>query len=67
MEGSVLTKVVIPVALAVIMLGVGLALTVADFRRVAVMPKAVFVGLLVPNAAVAADRLRRRVGVRLAA
>jgi BASS family bile acid:Na+ symporter len=45
MEGSVLTKVVIPIALAVIMLGVGLALTVADFRRVALMPKPVFVGL----------------------
>jgi BASS family bile acid:Na+ symporter len=45
MEGSVLTKVVIPIALAIIMFGVGLVLTMADFRRVALMPKPVVVGL----------------------
>ena len=45
MEGNFLTKVVIPIALAFIMLGVGFGLTMADFRRVAVMPRAVLVGL----------------------
>jgi BASS family bile acid:Na+ symporter len=45
LEGSVLTKVVIPIALAIIMFGVGLVLTVADFRRVAEMPRPVIVGL----------------------
>jgi bile acid:Na+ symporter, BASS family len=35
----------LPLALAVIMLGLGLSLTVADFRRVIVFPKAVVVGL----------------------
>src|SRR5215210_123577 len=35
-----------PLALAVIMLGLGLSLTPLDFKRVAVAPRAVFVGLL---------------------
>ena len=46
MEGSVLTVVVLPVALGVIMLGLGLGLTLADFQRVAKMPRAVAVGLV---------------------
>ena len=41
-----LTAVFLPLALAVIMLGLGLSLTVADFRRVVVFPRAVLVGLL---------------------
>ena len=45
MEGNFVTKVVIPIVLGFIMLGVGFSLTVADFRRVAVMPRAVIVGL----------------------
>jgi len=45
MEGNLLTKVGIPIVLGIIMLGVGFSLTVADFRRVAVMPRAVIVGL----------------------
>ncbi|GGS78037.1 transporter [Planobispora rosea] len=43
---SALTTVFLPSALAVIMFGLGLGLTVADFRRVVVYPKAAFVALL---------------------
>lgn len=43
---SALTNVGLPVALAVIMFGLGLALTVDDFRRVGREPKAVVVALL---------------------
>lgn len=45
MEGNFLTKVVMPIALGVIMLGLGLGLTGADFRRIVVMPRPVLVGL----------------------
>lgn len=46
MESSVLTAVLMPIALGVIMLGLGLSLTLEDFKRVIVMPKPVFIGLL---------------------
>ncbi|HEX8703544.1 MAG TPA: bile acid:sodium symporter family protein [Myxococcaceae bacterium] len=46
MESSILTTVVLPAILAVIMLGLGLSLTVADFKRVLTLPRAVLVGLL---------------------
>jgi len=46
MEQSIATTVFLPVALAVIMLGLGLSLTLDDFRRVLVYPRAVLVGLL---------------------
>lgn len=42
---SWLTSVGLPVALAIVMLGLGLGLTVADFRRVAAYPKLVLVAL----------------------
>jgi BASS family bile acid:Na+ symporter len=42
---SALTTVGLPIALAIIMFGLGLDLTVADFRRVARAPKAVTVAL----------------------
>src|SRR3954447_17977887 len=45
MESSPLTAVVLPAALGIIMLGLGLTLTLDDFKRVAAVPKAVFVGL----------------------
>lgn len=45
MNDSVLTSVLLPVALAIIMFGLGLTLTVADFSRVLRMPKAVLVAL----------------------
>lgn len=45
MEHNVITAFLLPLALGIIMLGLGLSLTIADFRRVLVYPKAVFVGL----------------------
>jgi bile acid:Na+ symporter, BASS family len=42
---SVITSVLLPLALGIIMLGLGLSLTVADFARVARFPKAVLIGL----------------------
>lgn len=46
MESSWLTAVLLPAALFVIMLGMGLGLTSADFARVLTEPKAVLIGLL---------------------
>lgn len=45
MQSNVITAVFLPLALGVIMLGLGLSLTLADFRRVVVYPRAVFIGL----------------------
>jgi len=45
MESSFLTAVFLPLALFIIMLGMGLGLTVADFRRVFTVPKPVLLGL----------------------
>jgi BASS family bile acid:Na+ symporter len=44
MEASFLSTVLLPVALAVIMLGLGLSLTPGDFTRIFQRPKAMFVG-----------------------
>jgi bile acid:Na+ symporter, BASS family len=44
MQSSPLTDVFLPAALFVIMLGLGLSLTLADFRRVLTSPRAVIVG-----------------------
>lgn len=44
--GSLMTTVLLPVALGVIMLGLGLSLTVGDFARVAKHPKAVVIALV---------------------
>jgi BASS family bile acid:Na+ symporter len=44
--GSALTTIGLPVALGIIMLGLGLSLTVADFARVLKQPKAVLIALL---------------------
>jgi bile acid:Na+ symporter, BASS family len=43
---GVFISVLLPVALGIIMLGLGLSLTVDDFRRVVSQPRAVFVGLV---------------------
>jgi bile acid:Na+ symporter, BASS family len=45
-QTNVITAVFLPIALAVIMLGLGLSLTLADFRRVVVYPRAVIIGLV---------------------
>jgi bile acid:Na+ symporter, BASS family len=44
-QESILVSVVLPVALIVIMVGLGLSLTLQDFRRVATFPRAALVGL----------------------
>jgi BASS family bile acid:Na+ symporter len=44
--GSTVTTVGLPIALGIIMFGLGLSLTVADFARVLQQPKAVIVALL---------------------
>lgn len=45
MESGIITDMLLPLALGIIMLGLGLSLTVGDFRRVIVFPRAVIVGL----------------------
>jgi len=45
MQASFLSVVLMPIALAIIMTGLGLSLTIADFKRVYEYPKAVIVGL----------------------
>lgn len=46
MQSNVVTAVFLPIALAIIMFGLGLSLTIGDFRRVVVYPRAVIVGLV---------------------
>ncbi|MEM8504403.1 MAG: bile acid:sodium symporter family protein [Cyanobacteria bacterium P01_D01_bin.1] len=46
MESSLLTAVFLPLALFIIMLGMGLGLTPADFKRIFVEPRAVLIGLV---------------------
>jgi bile acid:Na+ symporter, BASS family len=46
MESNTLTAVLMPAALAVIMLGLGLGLKIDDFKRVVAYPRAVIVGLV---------------------
>ncbi|MCA9635852.1 MAG: bile acid:sodium symporter family protein [Myxococcales bacterium] len=46
MEATFLSKVVLPASLFIVMLGMGLSLERADFRRVLAFPKAVAVGVL---------------------
>ncbi len=46
MEANLLTQVLLPLALFIIMLGMGLSLTLNDFRNVVLFPKAVGVGLI---------------------
>ncbi|WP_163996617.1 bile acid:sodium symporter family protein [Pyxidicoccus caerfyrddinensis] len=46
MQANVFTGVLMPVALGIIMLGLGLSLTLEDFKRVIVYPRAVLVGLV---------------------
>lgn len=45
MQATLLTNLLLPLALGVIMLGLGLSLTLDDFRRVARYPRAVLIGL----------------------
>jgi len=45
MEATLITNVLLPLALALIMFGLGLSLTLEDFRRVVAYPRAVAIGL----------------------
>jgi BASS family bile acid:Na+ symporter len=45
-EDSLVATVVLPAVLAVIMAGLGLSLSVADFKRVLVMPRGIAIGLV---------------------
>jgi BASS family bile acid:Na+ symporter len=45
MESSILTEIFLPLALGVIMMGMGLSLTPTDFKRIIFYPKAVALGL----------------------
>src|SRR5258705_1263798 len=46
MEQSALLSIFLPIALGIIMFGLGLSLSIRDFSRVIVFPKAVIIGLL---------------------
>ena len=50
MQDSIIFDLLLPIALGVIMLGLGLSLTVADFLRVLTYPRAVLFGLLIQTA-----------------
>ena len=44
METSIATTIVLPLSLAIIMIGMGMSLTIKDFKRVLIYPKATFLG-----------------------
>lgn len=44
MQANVFTNVILPLALAIIMLGMGLSLQIEDFKRITKYPKAVSIG-----------------------
>ncbi|MEZ5024239.1 MAG: hypothetical protein R2728_13440 [Chitinophagales bacterium] len=46
MEDSILTSTVLPISLAIIMLGMGMTIIADDFKRVFLYPKAAFIGLI---------------------
>ncbi len=50
MQSSLLTSLLLPLALGVIMLGLGLGLALDDFRRVSRYPRAVLTGLILQTA-----------------
>lgn len=45
MESNLITSLFLPLALGIIMLGLGLSLSIDDFKRVVLYPKAIFIGL----------------------
>jgi BASS family bile acid:Na+ symporter len=47
MQGGLISNLLLPLSLGIIMLGLGLSLTVADFTRVVRFPKAVVIGLTI--------------------
>jgi len=45
-EAKLLTTVILPLSLSLIMLGMGLSLTIEDFKKIITYPKAMFIGLV---------------------
>ncbi len=45
MQESIISSVILPLAIAIIMVTLGMTLTVADFRRIFTQPKPIFIGL----------------------
>lgn len=45
MQESIIQSVVLPLAIFIIMVTLGMTLTVADFKRIVTYPKPVFIGL----------------------
>ena len=46
MEASIITQVFLPLALAIIMMGMGLSLTVEDFKKIVLYPRAIVLGII---------------------
>ncbi len=46
MQQNAITDLLMPIAIGIIMLGLGLSLTLADFKRMFIYPKAITVGLI---------------------
>jgi bile acid:Na+ symporter, BASS family len=46
MESSIITEFFLPLSLSIIMLGMGLTLTIGDFKRIIEIPKPIITGLL---------------------
>jgi bile acid:Na+ symporter, BASS family len=45
MQESIISTVILPLAIAIIMVTLGMTLTIADFRRILTQPKPIFIGL----------------------
>lgn len=46
MQASIISSVILPLAIAIIMVTLGMTLTIADFKRIFSSPKPIFIGLL---------------------
>jgi BASS family bile acid:Na+ symporter len=46
MEGGVVTDIIVPICLALMMVGLGMTLTPEDFKKVAIFPRAAITGLI---------------------
>lgn len=46
MEASIITQVFLPLALAIIMMGMGLTLTIQDFKKIVLYPRAIVLGII---------------------
>jgi BASS family bile acid:Na+ symporter len=66
MEASIITNLLLPIALGIIMLGLGLSLGVDDFLRVLRMPRAVLIGLAVQTLLLPAAAFAIAIGFGLA-